>query len=124
MAEIPGGIGPGYACIARAGVCRDEHQTELGSHALRSRLDCEGLFGAGQSGEIEQYGYPPDRGLRRHKDAELHRQADHARVMPIEALHATEAGMLAEDGDGANALHVSTSPPSGSTRRSSSARNP
>ena len=67
-----------------------------GGDALRASLDREGLFGAGEAGEVEQNRHSLLPSLRRLKDREPHWQADHGRLMAVEALHPIEASVLAD----------------------------
>ncbi|MCY1239381.1 hypothetical protein D9M72_521730 [compost metagenome] len=109
-----------HARAARAGVGRHQHQAVLGGKALRAGLDHEGLFGAGQAGQVEQHRHlRATLRLRRQEYREAHRQPDCRRIMPVEALHAAMAAVLRDQFHGAR---LSTAPPSGSTRRASSGR--
>ena len=80
-----------------AGWCAGhEHEPELRRDALRAGLDGEGLLGAGEARQIEQHRHLALLRLRRLKDREAHRQADHLRLVAGEPLRAAKAAMLAD----------------------------
>jgi hypothetical protein len=68
----------------------------LGSDALGAGFDHEGLFGAGEAGEVKQHWHSLLPRLRRLKDSKPHRQADYGRLLAVEALHPIEASVLAD----------------------------
>lgn len=96
-AEVPGVGFAGNAGLARAGVHRYQHQTKLGGVALRTGFDHEGFFGAGESGEEKNDRNALLLRLRRLIHRETHRQADDRGRMPVIALDAVEAAVLAAD---------------------------
>jgi len=95
-AEVPV-VGLAYQPgTARAGVGADEGQPQLRRHPLGAGFEGKGLFGAGQARQKQQRRHRPVGSLRRQVDAEAHRQADFGGKVLVKALHAAEAGVLAE----------------------------
>ena len=116
--EVIAVVFAGQVGAARRGIGHHQGQAELRCAALRAGLDREVLLRAGQSGEEVQHGYRPGLGRRRHEHGKAHGRAGLDRVVTVAALHAVEAALLA---DGLE-RHLSTLPPSGSTRRRASGR--
>src|SRR6516162_10829622 len=86
----------GNAGLARTRVTGHQHQSVPCGEPLRTGLDREGLFGAGEAGEIEQHRHTLPQRLRWLIHPEAHRQADHRGLMAIEALQPLEAFVLAD----------------------------
>ena len=95
-AKVPALGFAGHVGAARAGVGRDERQAQFGCAALGAGLGSEGLFGAGQPGQVQQGRDRALAGLGRQVHRKFHRQADGARIMAVEALLAAKAGMAAQ----------------------------
>ncbi len=93
-AEIPGIAVAGQRDAARACVRRDEREAELGSDALRARLDHEGLFGAGEPCEIPEHRHAPPLGLRRQVNGEAHGAARLGGVVAVKAHRPAERRVL------------------------------
>src|SRR5690606_862400 len=93
LPEIPARVVTQIAHCARARVACDEHEAERGGHALRSRLDGERFFGAGEAGEIVERG-PRRARIRGNEHGEAHGPAGGGRLVAIKALDATEAALL------------------------------
>lgn len=93
-AEIVGGVLVGIAQPARAGIGRDQRQTMRRRQPLRPRLDHEGLFGAGQTGQVIQRRHRTPFRRRRQVDRKGHRCAGLLGIVPIEAHAPTETGVL------------------------------
>src|ERR1700734_364015 len=82
---------------ARAGVRRNEHDPELRSDPLRTRLDHEGLFGASETGEVIQHRNASRLRLRRREHRELHGAGGAGRFVLIKSHCAVEAPVLTDD---------------------------
>src|SRR4029079_8986128 len=74
--------------------------------SLRAGLDREGLFGAGQSGKVEQHRHRAEADLRWLDHADFHRRAGRRGCVRVEALHAAEAAVLGERGEGGVGWHL------------------
>ena len=120
QADIPAGRLAVDGGAARTGVERYQHHSEFGRHALGPALEHEGFLATGQAGQVKQRRPLAGLRLRRHEHRETHRQADGARRVRIEALHAAEAGVLADQFERFHG--VSRGRRCGSTRRFSSDR--
>jgi hypothetical protein len=81
---------------ARAGVGRHQHDAELGGEALRPRLDHEGLFRAGQPGEIGQHRHLALRRLLRREDSEARLQPERRRRDGVIPHRPAEAALLGD----------------------------
>ena len=92
-AEVPGVAVARQRHAARARVRRDQREPELGGDALRARLDHEGLFGAGEPGEVPQHRHPPPLGLRRQVDGEPHRAGSLGGGVAVKAHRPAEGGV-------------------------------
>src|ERR1700722_10688584 len=94
IAEVPAVGIAGQPRLARAGVRRDQHQPQFRRDLLRMRLDGKGFLGAGEAGQIVEYGHRPGARLRRQEGGEFHRPADLAGGVLVEALRGAEAAVL------------------------------
>ena len=118
FAEFPVAGGAFDTGVARAGVRRHDHHSQLGGDALHPRLHRRGLLRAREPGEEHQHRYAAVARLRRHVHAEAHRPAARRGSRPVEPLRAAEAAVLRQRLD----RHVSTPPRCGSTRHGASGR--
>jgi len=96
-AEVPGIRFAGHAGTARAGIRRHQDQAFARGRPLGAGLGGKRLFGAGQAGQVEQHGEAVAFRVRRQVHGKAHRQADRRRLDTVEALHAAEAGVFAEE---------------------------
>ena len=95
--KVPGIGLAGHLGTAWAGVGRHQHQAQVSRQTLRTGLGHEGVFVAGQARQVHQHGPLCSlQGLRRQVDRELHRQADFAGSVLIDALRTAKAGMRAQ----------------------------
>jgi len=88
-AEIPGFRIAGQIQAARAGVAGHQHQAQFGCKALRTGLDDEGFFGAGQASEEVQRRNRRLCRLRRHEHGKAHLGAGAAGGVAVVAELAT-----------------------------------
>ena len=95
--EVPARVVARKPGAARARVGRDQHQAEFGGEPLRTGLDHERLFGAGQSGQVVEHRHATIARLRRLVDREAHLGAALAGIVREVALGAAEAGVFGEE---------------------------